>query len=467
MLSFTNATGNLFTRLGKLGAYIANARSNQTTQQTALINTVTGIVAQFNAEPDLQAIVGDNYVSNLNSISSGSGLMQSIAEQTINRMVFRDNPLLNQNLQSLNTVACIAEVILQMKAAGATVLSQTITGTPGNFTGVGNGVVVFSAKRPLDGLVLENSYGETVLFTCSADSYSGGQLAGNEAFTFNGSGNESNPFAFDWPLGSNLQNNLNAIDGNTSNGSGNILTNSGFETWNSGVLSNFTLGPGVFGTNVFQETSLVYDGLAALRIQGDGATLIQLQQAFNSANGTNGTLAPQTQYSFNIFARRDGIAPAAGQWVVDLVDQNNVVINDANGVANTSTIDLTQLTTAYAAYNFAIRTPAIMPSSYSLRMRMPTGHALSNGRSVYFDKASLGQMTQLGVSSPFFSVHAGSTPFLLGDYASCVVTNSRGAAGTLSTWQTLLSLLLWNFIIPNEFLFPSSATPNVMDAWIA
>lgn len=453
--------GNLFNRLGKLGALVKNMRSYQSTQLTSMTDTTTGVVSQYNSESDIQAEMGGSYQSLLNSASVVGNFVQQMASDTASRMVFRDTPQLNQTLSQVNLGASLAEIIRQMKQQGATVLAMTVTGTPGSFTGTGNGVMTVSAKRPLDGLTLENSFAENILFVCNSDSYSGTAEAGNEGFTLSGTGS-AGVFEFNWPLGSNATGSLNAIDGDSDNSAGNILTNSGFTDWTGNNPDNFTLVVGTAGTNISKEDTLVYDTAYALKITGDGSsTQTELQQEFDSSDGTTGTLSPLTQYSCNLFLRRDGTAPGAGILQVALVDGNDSVVQDENGVANSFTVDLTSLTVVYTAYNGVFRTPSIMPDSVRLRLKLTT--ALTSGRSVYLDKASLGVMTQLYPGGPFFAVHAGSVPFEVGDYGYCAIANGRGSGGTLDTWQTLL----YRFFGDADLLFPSSASPNVSDALIS
>lgn len=464
MLSFASATGNLFPRLGKIGALPKNARNAQNTQTTAMINTTTGVVAQFNAESDIQAIMGSSYIGILNSMGGNiGGTVQTLFQSTINRMIFRDNPQLGQTLTSSNLLVSLVQVIYQMRVAGASVLAMTVTTTPTVFIGEGNGIIVSTPKRAFDGLVMENSFAENLTVQCTVDSYNGGATEGNETLSVTGTGSQNDVFAFNWPLGSNASITLQAIDGNSDNSNGNILTNSGFEEWTSDVPDNWSLVTGTAGTNIFEENSLNYDGEHSCRFLGDGSTLTCIKQEFDITTGTSGTLDPQTQYSWNIWARRDGVTPAAGILTIDLVDENNTVILDANANPNTTTIDCTTLTVEYAAYNVAFRTPVIMPSQYFIRIRFTT--ALTNGRSVYIDKGGLGLMSQVYVSGPFASVFAGSIPFVQGDTGAIAVTNSRGAAGTLDTFQTLFARAV-PAMYSSQLLLPSSATPTISDTLI-
>ncbi len=470
MLSFASAPGNLMNRIGKLGALTKNVRTHQLIQLPAMIDTTAGVVAQFAGESDIQALMGSSYLGVLSGVEGVAAVASNIGYQTLTRMVYRDNPLIAMNLQSLNTLVALNEIFRQMRAEGATVLRMNVGCTPGAFAGQGNGVLYASLTRPFDGLPLENAYAESIVFTCTQDSYTGGATAGNEGFAVAGAGNESDPFAFDWPLGSNAAGSLQAISAAGNNSLGNLLQNSNFATFlnTPDIPDNWNLAVGTAGVNVFQETGLVYDGAGAVKIVGDGATLVSLTQQFGDSGGTSATLSPQTQYSFNIFLRRDGTAAGQGQLTADLVDGGNNVISDANGAPNSVTFDLTALTVNYLAYGGAFRTPHILPAQVFLRLHMPAGQALSAGRAVYLDYASLGIHQQLYVSGPFFAIHSGSVPFVASpvpDFATAQVTNSRGAGGTLSTFQTLWAQLFTE-MISQELLIPSSPTPSISDLLI-
>lgn len=468
-ISFADAPGNLFNRWGRLGKTIDELMSYQQAQLTNFTDETSGVVGQYNAESDIQAIMGNSYISLLDGgAASVGGTMQSMATATANRVVFRDNPQLGQTLTQANIVASLNEIIRQMYVEGATVLAMTVTATPTLFTAtvgnVGNGCVVMSVKRALDGRTLENAYAETITFTCTSDSYSGTATAGNEGFAITGEGSLSNFFAFDWPLGSNCSRNVNAANGNASNTSGNLLTNSGFTDWTSNVPDQWTLDVGVAGTDISEETGIVFGSTSALKITGNGSTQVQLSQEFDSDSGTADTLDDLTQYAVNLWLRRDGIAPAAGVMTVELVSTEDVVMQDENGVDNSFTIDLTTLTTEYANYGQAFRTPQVMPNAYVIRIRLST--PLTTGRSIYVANTCLTQMSQLYTSGPFVAVFAGADPFAAGDRTTATVTNSRGSGGSLSTFQTLLARLMPQYVYGNELLFPSSSTPSISDTLI-
>lgn len=464
-LSFTDTTGNLFNRLGRLGKVIANAKSLQTSQETAFTSLADGIIGQFESEPDIQAIMGSSYIGLLNAIgNSSTGAMQSIARATVNRMVYRDYPQLNQNLTSINLSDSLRYVVQQMKDQVYYVLACTVAASVNAFDSgfTGNGKAVVSVKRPLDGVTLENAFAETLTFTCIGDSYEDGETAGNETFLVRGEGNQGNFFAFDWPLGSNGSITVSCIDGDQDDSSGNLLTNSGFDAWTGGAPDNWTEVTG--GSLITQEVALSYTEGSALCITGDGVTLPSITQLFDDDSGTIGAVEGITQYSVCLFMRRDGTPATNGTLTVDLIDQDGNVIEDEAGNDNTFDIDLTALTVNYLPYTGVFRLPYIMPTTVRIRVHC-TGTALTSGRAVYLDKMSLGEMVQLYVQGPYVAIHSGSVPFRNGVYCTAEVTNSRGAAGTLNTWQVLWARLFptaWN----NELLLPSSNSPNISDLLI-
>jgi hypothetical protein len=462
MLSFADAKGNLFNRLGALGAAFTQLRTYQAGQLTVLTNTSNGASSELDAEPDVEAIIGGAYQSVLNAPgSSVASLAQRAASAILNRMVYRDNPQPGQTIDSGNLTASLREVIRQMQEQGATVLATTVAGTATPFVGTGNASVVVSLKRPSDGRYLENAFAENVLVVCTADSYTGSSTAGSEPLSAATPGSAS-VGAFNWPQGSSARANLTAI---SPGGSNDLLFNGGFETWADGVPTRWALELGTAGTNVSQESTLVFGGSSALAITGDaGSTLTSLTQRFNSSLGTTGALSTLTQYSLNGWLRRDGAAPGDGVLELALVDQFGAIIDDALGTPNSFTVDLTSLSTTYAPYGGSFRTPLVLPSPYFLRVKLTT--ALTDTRTVYLDHLSLGAMRQLYAAGPYLNVHAGSTPLRQDDTSVVTVTNSRGAGGTLDTFQTLFGQFFPGEIYGAGILLPSSATPTIGDGLI-
>jgi len=464
-IDFTNATGSLFSILGRCGKLVDELKTYQTNQESNIILTSTlGLMGQLDNEPDIQGQAGTGYIGQLNSPAAVGSYAGNIASSVVNRIVFNDSPQLNQTLQSGNILASLREIIRQMKVQGATVLAHTVTATPTIFTGVGNGVVVAGIKRPQDGLDQELVYAEDLTVKVNTDSFTGGATAGNESLRITGKGKQGNRFAFNWPLGSNASAGVSAIDGSADNSSGNLLTNSGFDTFTTtNAPDNWTIVAGTAGTDIFEEVSITYDGAKALRLLGDGSTKIEMTQTFNVSTGTTGTVDEVTQYSLNLWMRRDGSAAGAGVLEIALVDQNGTILQDEKGTNNSTTIDLTALSTVYTAYNTMFRTDKALPTTVKLRLKLTT--ALTSGRSVYLDKMSFGTATRAYLSGPYIAVHSGAIPFQTDDQATVAITNSRGSGGSLSTFQSLMQRF-FSEMETNELLLNSSSVPSISDTLI-
>ncbi len=473
-ISFGSAVGNLLNRLGKCGLLVSQADSYSSSQFTNLIDTVNGLVAQYNVEPDIQANIGSSYTSVLGGVESAGSLATSIAANTINRMTYRDRMGFNTgralSADSGDTLGSLLEILRQMKGQvtfrpqAVTVTIPKLTFTNATFPGLnytpGNGVIVTSTRRPSDGYSLQNTLAEDLEIFCTGDSFIDGATAGNEPLSITGTRVQTDPFAFDWPLGSGANISLNAIDGSKDNASGNILTNSGFDKFTiANRPDKWEIVTGTVGTHILREVSLVYDNGSALKITGDGSNLTTIRQKFGDWSvGTSGTLKPLTQYSHNLFTRADGNSSiAAGVLRMRLVDGNGATINDAFTTpnANSTTIDLTTINNVYTAYNVAFRTPPILPPSMYLEYALTT--AITNGRSIFIDKASMGLMNQTITHGIFASSHSGSVLFKRGDRNLIRIANGRGLNGTFNTFATLF-YRLFDDCRNNEIIFPYAAS---------
>ena len=464
-MSFADAPGNWFNAFGKLGLLVKQERAAQTAQNTNYSHQTNGANVQFKGEQDVQALIEGAYLGVLNSLAPSGALVQQVASAYLNRLVFRSNPRIAQTLQQLNTRDSLYEMIRQMKRAGATVRGHTVSATAGAFVNdggptLGNGVVLVSMTRPSDGLTLQHAKAENLTVTVTDDSYTGGATAGNESLEITGTGAESDVFAFNWPLGSDASLTVSAADGSQDDSTGNVLTNSGFEDFTGNTPDNYTVISGAPGTHIFKETSVTFDGSAALRVVGDGSTLIQFKQKFDDSSvGTAGEIDPLTQYGSNTWLRRGGSAVTQGTLVIDWVDANDVVVNDEGGTPNTYSVDLTGLSTVYTPYNTAFRSPRVLPAELFQRWRFGTvvGNALNNGGTVYADRGCLVEMEQLYTGGPFLAACSGSDPFTEGDYATVAVNNSRGAGGVLDTFMTLFERC-FSDILAEDIIPPYSLT---------
>lgn len=451
-------TGGLFTRLGKLGKILFDINSYQ---KTTLPTDVNGLAANFSGS-DLAMIDGlqNQMASNQQAVGGLMNSLQTIAANVVNTMVYQDSPQSSKTSLAVS----LAYLINQMKANGQSVQSSTATATvtPGA-SNSGNGALVVSCQDA-SGNTLEDQFAETVSVTCSTDSSANPSSAGNETFQVAGQVAASGPFDWLWPLGSGTTSTITCVNATNSNTTGTLLTNGDFESFTSNAPNNWAIVTGTAGTNIKQSSSgNAYTGSAALQLVGDGSTLLDLRQQFNSSSGTLGIPAPSTIFAVNCWVKVD-VVTAAGVLRLSLVDGSGNIVTDANGNNNSITLNLhTGAGTSYAPLNGVFRTPHVMPSTLKLRIDVTT--AISTGTNLFVDRLGMGSMTRLYQGGPSLAVFSGKTPFYVPDWFSVTTTNSRGGTSDLRTFQTLCDRLLGMKQL--GLLLPSSNSPTISDSLIA
>lgn len=206
--------------------------------------------------------------------------------------------------------------------------------------------------------------------------------------------------------------------------------------------------------SVTAGTPQVFAGGSAVQFKSDGSTLTTLNQKLT-------TLSPATAYAVSLWACCD-LVPSAGVITVDLVDGiGGTVLLDSQGVSNSITFNasalltnfqhLSQLQTAECFF----RTPAILPTSIYLRVRIST--AVTNGSSVFIDNVGLTTPQTLYAGSPLIAVFAGNVAFSSADTWTLQITNDRKGL--------LRENLERNFSTSTlGLLFPTSSSPTVPDS---
>lgn len=213
--------------------------------------------------------------------------------------------------------------------------------------------------------------------------------------------------------------------------------------------------PTVTITTPTPGSNFVVRGARSLYFVGDAATSATLTciQAPVSVSAS-------TQYAVNIWSAVD-VVPAAGTLVIDLVDGiGGTVVNDDQGTANTLTIDLTAETTSFVSHSVVFRTPAVLPSTTYLRLRLTT--ALSTGTNLYMDELCMVSMTELYSGGLYAAAFSGPKDYVVGDAATVTITNDM--RGALHTWCNRVFALR-----TNRQLLPSTAagTETQADTLIA
>ncbi len=442
--------GGLFVRLGHLGGILLDinfARGGTITApdySVTIDSKVSTVGADYAAGSDVRKDIVDGIYQSLASWKSAqSGMLsqhQQYAVNTIIQMVYDAT-----KQPDLKLASAMAQLIVQMKANGdylttassLGVGSQTAVGTPN-----GNPIFAFST---LDGtgLGLDYMFPETFTLAITSDSQSGGATLGSEPYSIKGQVAQSDPLAYNWPLGSGAGSSASLVPGTASNASGNLSYNGDFEKFTTANYpDNWVILVGTAGTDVLSGgSSNAYTGSSSVQLHGDGATLVSIYQQFNQATstgagtgGTPATLTPLVPYCVNFWYKMSAASPAAGVLTVDLTDGTNTVVADAQSNNNSATITLTSVgDTSWHNFNTVFRLPANLPSTVRLRIREST--AITSGKSVYIDSLSFTKMNQVYTGGPFFSGFSGATKVLVGaSWTNAVTTTYGGFPRLFERW---------------------------------
>lgn len=482
--------GGAFTRLGAAGGIlskerdhhkdngVAEAKMDTFTDQLTAVTESGGVFKEFELAEGCRNLYEFARGASMNYRGSIIEKMRAITK----RFVLRDNPqvLGDENHPDALRLA-VEEIYRQMVADAQTVRSHTIGSTVGSMTGTGNGTMILSTVRG-DGRTLEAVWPEDITIKCTNDSYSTTPLAvrGKEWFYARGwpryPGGVAHP---EWgtgaspnKYGSGCNTRILSCDPTQFDPSapgGNLMANGNLETWSNGGSAApdrwAAFGSFVGGTH-FQRTANPYTGTYALQFTGNaGAVGGGVYQGFNDPNQNNIQLKGLTQYGV-CFAAKADVVPAAGAVIFELTDSSGTIINDQQGVANSFTITCnTQLTTSYALFAIAWRTPASFTTTPRLRIRKSV--EISAGSNVWFDHIGMCAATRCYGGGPEVAIFSGSTAWVKDDRQLISPTNNYGTAThRLASFQTLLADILGTQDIDPPILFPVSATPSISNSLI-
>lgn len=413
----------LFTDLGKLVKSANLYRSDAVDAATRRDE----IVAQFE-DSDQQVAVSPIYSLTTSAQQAVSSTQQNLVAIATRRLqdqttVIDELRLPNNNLSGVLT-ALINEIVSQADSVDAsTVTVGSVTAGSGN---VGNGTAIVSkvldgATSPGSGLTAQKAYSgwdsqlslsETVVLTCTLDTYTNRVTSGQESFSVTGAPAVTDKWGTD-DGGSGTGSTIRTVN------SASLITNGDFETFTSNVPSSWTIDSGTAGTHVFREATQVYRGTYGLKLLGTGAqATIQLSQAAPVSQ-----LTPLKRYlvSFRYKASAvDTIAQAlkvyfTGTGYTAAVSEKVQVTGDL-------------FATSWEHACFWINIPANLPSDFTLNI-IADGQ-LSNGKIIYIDSMQMQEAQYInGVA---IAVIAGSTPFVRGDTFTFTLANDD--AGTFQRY---------------------------------
>ncbi len=458
-LDFTNTAGALFNRLGRIGKLADVADLSQ----DDLVTYFDELMAEYDSSvaSPLQIVTNGTPAKRDAAASAAGSFMNSLvveASATVQKMVLADTPAAASSiLSSLREIS--RQMLVQGKTLQRVVVSSTATADGDN---AGDGVLVVTTKRG-DGLVNELVFDETATVTCTADAQVGSATAGQEGFVYVGEPVDQSPWSVTYPTGPGFSANLivndATVDAVSGQASGNMLVNSDFEDFTTNVPDYWDTIVGTAGVDFLLSTDS-YTGTNCLQIVG-GTTDTQLAQRFNDEEGTEANLLPSRSYAVSAWMKMDA-NPSTGVLSVELVDENNTVTTDDQGVSNAFTVDLTTLGTSYVNVSGVFRTPRDIPSVYKISIRVSTD--IQASRNLFVDHMALAPIQALYTGGPGVALFSGAVAFVIGDKFALVSTNDYGGATRLATFHWLLERLFG--IRAQGILFPSSDTPDVLDSLI-
>lgn len=462
------SNGGLMDRLGLIGGVLndINALRGGTATSNVLaaanMGTRVGNMEDYwKATTDNRQVIDTVYTALESFRSNQAGWLtqlQTFGANTVIKMADQDQALPQKTLaaglalliQQMTTA--VASVNASVSAAGAMTAVGSPNGTPA--------IVVSMIDQ--NGVALQYPFPETLTFTVTNDSQLGATLS-QEPFGITGQAAVSDTLSHLWPGGSAASASINCTDASQSNSGGNALQNSDFETvTNTNIPDNWVKVTGVIGTDIQVSAATVYTGAKSLAYVGDGATLSQVKQQFNTtpsttlgAGGTAYQLKPSTVYHISYWVRNSA-APATGVLVVDLHDGTNV-INDQAGTANSISQSLTGFGAVWTKVSGAFRTPAVLPASQYIRIRLST--AIENGKTTFIDRLGMTPATQLYAGGPFVACFSGATKLIKNDTWTVAITNTYG--GFQKLFERMFSMRTLGLVLPN------SGSPTVSDSLIA
>lgn len=406
----------LFTRIGHHLGRINEVNAYRGTTLPAGVTTVEGDYVST----DLNLVDGINsqLTQAQGAETSIASYYRGLARSTVIQMVIEASPQSNKSLST-----ALNYVVAQMVAGSQTVQASAVAASVAAGSNTGNAVCIATTKTA-SGLVAENLFAEVIAGVVTNDSQSGGATAGREGLSFAGQFAVSDALSYLYPSGSGASQSLRAIAASSYNGSGtaNQLANGDFETWTvANIPDGWHIGTGTAGTQVLQSTGTFYDGLSSLEFAGDASTLTSLYTALGT--DTQAAVKPLTQYAVNGWMKVSA-APAAGVLTVALTDGSGTVINDAQGNANSFTVNLVTLGTTFVPVNGWFRTPRVLPSAVRLQFKLTT--ALSASKNLFIDRVSLASPAPFYSGGPTIAVFSGNANLISGDSFTVTTTSTPG-----------------------------------------
>lgn len=414
-------TVSLTTLYNRLGGHFGIAKT-QLDARAAIVTRATNLDGQYtSATRFMYTPVLNQFLGIYNSTDATIRTAVSGATKTLVEMVNADNVNIPKQVNPAMT-----ELNRQMRAAGTSLLQNTITiGTP-TVTGTGNGTVIVHANPS------QMSRTDALQFECISDTTTG-SAAGSEVFRLTGSAAYNNINDSLWPGGTGISTSIttsNYEDGRSQ------LTNGTFESWTGGVPDSWT----VSGTGVSQLTTGTFRGTSALKFSNT-ASQTQVYQDLPSI-----VLGPGKRVMFGFWYKKISGTPTR-DITMELTDN----LGGAAASVDSATITTSwQLAVGYYQNNYSAPVTSLTATLI---------HDNDSGVEVAADCAFVYVPTQYGTNGQFLQVISGSTDWRIGDRITLSISNDY-ASSVLSYTERFFGPFAAGIELP------TSATPTVNNSVI-
>ena len=464
-----DGTGGLFTRLGALIFMMDAVRTHQNNLKTLLSN----VQGEYSST---DAYMIDVLTGNIEArIAEAGGVLndvRSAAERTLIETCFAEaNGGSATNVMPTRSVQdALVFLIRQMDADTETINGQAITKGSASYgaSNTGNGTFVYETSAPDTLLRSTNDFpnirSEIIEARCIQDAQSGAIQRGSEVFELRGQPAYPS-LDYRFPAGSGRVIRINTISASVDAGAmgQNLLTNSDLEDQTSNVPDQWTVVAGTAGTHFATETGAgnFYRGAKSLKLIHGTGTLFNIRQQMGAANGTVGRLTPDRPYVIAFAAKKD--AGATGTIRLSVKDSGGAIINSGDFTAPTNGFffsqNLASLTTSYAIYTFAIRTPRAMATDLYFHLESTTTVAVA---SVYIDEIAIAELMPLAPGGQAMGMIAGSIDWVIDDNGRFQFTND-GTSGFVRAFDRLFEMYGKGLALPSNY----GGTETISDTLIA
>lgn len=367
----------------------------------------------------------------------------------INDMRLQDRgTVINElNMPDSSVTTLVDRLIDEMQADAATVDASTVTigSVTADSNNVGNGTALvnkvldgFNPPSPgwrpnrwYSGVNSELSVpSETMTLRCIRDSQSDGLAVGSEVWELYGRRPtikeyrfangvfipmHSSPGQFGHGYGIGAEGSghgptIGTLDGRR------IVLNGDFENFTSNVPESWVVTSGTAGTHIYVETTNIYRNSRSLRLLGDGATTVSLDQGATQGFDYR-QFEPRRRYYLSAY-----ILASTGIAAGDL----NIGFS-GTGLSATNTISIAPggyPTAAFTQKGGYWETPATIPSD--LKITIEWSGSPTSGKNVYIDSLAFGPVVYHGGVN--VAVVAGSTAWKRNDKLTWTIANDE--AGT-------------------------------------